>query len=151
MSCTSGIRGRRNRRQLRSWVMFVCVWCPSLLCGFASRSLLEVWSCLCMIHMKQRPRDATDTLPYLGGWQLGTQLIHCLIWGVHNLGRNWYIALSGGFATWDATDTLPYLGGSQLGTQLIRFLDRGTQLLRPRHSSGAESLRVACSARHSGG
>jgi hypothetical protein len=27
---------------------------------------------------------------------------------------------------------LPYLGGWQLGTQLIRFLDRGTQLVRPR-------------------
>jgi hypothetical protein len=27
------------------------------------------------------------------------------------LGRNWYIALSGGFTTRDATDALPYLGG----------------------------------------
>jgi hypothetical protein len=26
----------------------VCVWCPSLCCGFASRSVQEVWSCLCM-------------------------------------------------------------------------------------------------------
>jgi hypothetical protein len=60
MSCTSGIRGRRKRRTLRRWVVCVCavcmcVWCPSLRCGFASRSVREVWSCLCMIHMKQTP------------------------------------------------------------------------------------------------
>ena len=36
----------------------VCVCCPSLRCGFASRS----GSCFCIIHMKQTPWDATDTL-----------------------------------------------------------------------------------------
>jgi hypothetical protein len=45
----------------------VCVWCPSLLCGFASRSLLEVWSCLYDTHEAE------------------------------TLGSNWYSALSGGF------------------------------------------------------
>jgi len=34
----------------------VCIcfvgWCPSLRCGFAAPSVKEVWSCLCMTHMK---------------------------------------------------------------------------------------------------
>ena len=35
----------------------VCVWggCPPLQCGFPSRSVQGVWSCLCMTHMKQTP------------------------------------------------------------------------------------------------
>jgi hypothetical protein len=67
ISCNSGISGRRKRGKLRRWVVSVCecVWCPSLLCGFASRSVREVWSCLCMTHMKQTPGDPTDTLSLL--------------------------------------------------------------------------------------
>jgi hypothetical protein len=49
----------------------VCVWgcacacvCPSLRCGFASRSVREVWLCLCMIHMKQTSWDAADALSW---------------------------------------------------------------------------------------
>jgi hypothetical protein len=43
-------------------------WRPSLRCGFASGSVqeeqsLDVWSRLSMIHVKQRPCDASDTLP----------------------------------------------------------------------------------------
>ena len=43
----------------------VCLWCPSLRCGFASRSVREVWLCLCMIHMKQTSWDAPDALSCL--------------------------------------------------------------------------------------
>ena len=43
----------------------VCVRCPSLRCAFAARSLREVWSCLCLIHMKQTPRDSRVDNAYI--------------------------------------------------------------------------------------
>ena len=85
----SCIRVRRKRQNLRRWVVCVCVcvcvcvyvckvcvcvckvcvcvckvcvWCRFLRRGFVFRSVREVWSCLCMTHMKQTPWDATDTL-----------------------------------------------------------------------------------------
>ena len=82
MSCTSGIRGRRNRRQLRSWVVCVCV-CDVPRCSAGSLPGL-FW------------RFGHVSVWYTCSRVLGTQLIHCLIWGVYNSGRNWYIALSGG-------------------------------------------------------
>jgi hypothetical protein len=68
MPCISGKRGRRKRRNVTRWVVYVCVCVrarvvPSLRCGFTSRSVREVWSCLCMTHMKQSPWDATITFP----------------------------------------------------------------------------------------
>jgi len=56
-------------------VWCVCVWCPSLHCRFASRSVREVWSCLCMTHNEAEP-----------------------------LGRNWCIFLAVGLTNRDATD-----------------------------------------------
>jgi hypothetical protein len=42
-------------------VWYVCVWCLWMHCGFAARSGREVCLCLCLIYLKQGPRDATDT------------------------------------------------------------------------------------------
>jgi len=47
--------------------MCVCVCVVSLAalrCGFVSRSVREVWLCLCMINTKQTSWDATDTLSW---------------------------------------------------------------------------------------
>jgi len=54
---------REERRSDVGWCLCVwCVWCP-----FSSRFVregqkLDSWPCLCMTHMKQTPRDATDIL-----------------------------------------------------------------------------------------
>lgn len=42
-----------------------CVWRLSLRCGFAFQSVREVWSCLCMTHMKQGPWEDTLRSPKL--------------------------------------------------------------------------------------
>jgi hypothetical protein len=47
------------------WCVHTCVRAcvcvvPSLRCGFVSRSVQEVWSCLCMTNMKHSPWDAND-------------------------------------------------------------------------------------------
>ena len=47
--------------------MCVCVCVVSLAalrCGFVSRSVREVWLCLCMINTKQTSWDATDALSW---------------------------------------------------------------------------------------
>ena len=65
MPCTSGVCGRQKSEILDGVSVFVCVCvcvcvCPSQ-CRFTSPSVQEVLSCLCIIHMKQRPWDETDT------------------------------------------------------------------------------------------
>ena len=61
------IAGIRVRKRLRQWVVFLylCVWCPSLHCGFVFLSVWEVWFCLCKIHKKQTSWDAADMLSWL--------------------------------------------------------------------------------------
>ena len=138
MPCIWGISGRRKRRNLRRWVasLFVCVcvclyvWRPLPCCGFTSLSVPGVLSCFCMTHMKPSPWHAVDTHeaePLGHSWQtwsraLGTQLTHMKHspWDAADtheaepLGRKWH--------TWSRA----------LGTQVTHFLDRRTQLVRPR-------------------
>jgi hypothetical protein len=108
MSCTSGTRGHLKRRKLRRWVVSVCVcvfvsvcvWCPSLLCGFPTWFVREVLSCLYDTHQ-------TDTLGR--NWYIGltvglTTRDATDPHEADTLGRNWYIGLTVGLTARDATD-----------------------------------------------
>lgn len=82
---------------ISGWCVCVCscvhAWCPSLGSRFSSRSLPVIRSCLSTMHMKQRPRNATDT----GSWPpaatvvLWDQFANCIL----SLRRNLLLPSSG--------------------------------------------------------
>jgi hypothetical protein len=75
------------------WCACVRAWCPSLGRRVASRSLPDVRSCLCTMHMRQRPWNATDTRswPPAATVVLWHQFANCIL----TLRRNLLLPSSG--------------------------------------------------------